>query len=272
MHRTRWVRWLPQGMRRLGRSFLERYSSFRSVLGTDCKVLWTRFWMRHAGLDRMGRFSTRLATWFAPPYTKRTFLARLNPRGYVDPAAIISHEHLTLGVNVFIADRVVINQAQGGGPVEIGDRVHLFRDIIIATGDGGRVTIGSDTFIQPRCQIMGYKGPIEIGHHVQIAPNCAFYSYDHGFAPGRPIAGQPLHTKGGIVIGDDVWLGFGVVVLDGVKIGKGAVIGAGAVVTRDVPDEAIATGVPARVVKRRCDLERGELTPSPKAVEQGKDK
>jgi len=46
-----------------------------------------------------------------------------------------------------------------------------------------------------------------------------------------PIRKQPVKTKGGIVIGDDAWLGVGVIVLDGVKIGKGAVIGAGSVVT-----------------------------------------
>jgi acetyltransferase-like isoleucine patch superfamily enzyme len=63
-----------------------------------------------------------------------------------------------------------------------------------------------------------------------------------------------LKTKGGIVVGDDVWLGFGVVVLDGVRIGKGAVVGAGSVVTRDIPDNAIAVGVPARVVKMRGDM------------------
>jgi acetyltransferase-like isoleucine patch superfamily enzyme len=60
-----------------------------------------------------------------------------------------------------------------------------------------------------------------------------------------------LQTKGDIVIEDDAWLGVGVVVLDGVRIGKGAVIGAGSVVTRDIPDNAIAVGVPASVVKMR---------------------
>jgi acetyltransferase-like isoleucine patch superfamily enzyme len=102
---------------------------------------------------------------------------------------------LSLDSNVFIADRVVLNQARDGGPLELGDRVHIFRDTMVATGAGGRVTIGRDTFIQPRCQIMGYKGPIEVGRHVQIAPNCAFYSYDHSFARGRPIGNQPIQTK-----------------------------------------------------------------------------
>ena len=65
---------------------------------------------------------------------------------------------------------------------------------------------------------------------------------------------QPVWTKGGIIIGDDVWLGVGVNVLDGVRIGKGAVIGAGSVVTKDIPKGAIAAGVPAQIVKIRSDL------------------
>jgi acetyltransferase-like isoleucine patch superfamily enzyme len=96
--------------------------------------------------------------------------------------------------------------------------------------------------------------PIQIGRDVQIAPYCAFYSYNHGFAPGALIRKQPLQTKGGIAIEDDVWLGVGVIVLDGVRIGKGAVVGAGSVVTQDIPDGAIAVGKPARVVKMRRDL------------------
>jgi len=227
----------------------------------DRRALWARFWMHYAGLHPSGRIATRLAAWFDPPYTARMYLARLNVRGYVDAAAIIRHTQLRLGANVFIADRVVINEAPGGGSIDIGDRVHILRDTIIATGQDGRIMIGADTFIQPRCQIMGYKGPIEIGRGVQIAPNCAFYSYEHGFAPGRPISAQPIQTRGGIIIGDDCWLGFGVIVLDGVTLGKGAVIGAGAVVTADVPHETIAAGVPARVLKRRCDLQPRHPTP-----------
>ena len=69
------------------------------------------------------------------------------------------------------------------------------------------------------------------------------------------MSDQALHSKGAIRISDGAWLGAGVIVLSGVTIGKGAVIGAGAVVTHDIPDRAVAVGVPARVVKMRDEIE-----------------
>jgi len=215
---------------------------------------WVRFWMRNAGLSFFGRISTRLSTWFAPQYTARMYLSRLNPKGYIDPEAIIQHKNLCLGSNIFVADRVVFNQVHSGGQLKIGNRTLILRDTIIATGHGkeGKVTIGSHTAIQPRCHIMGYKGPIKIGDHVHMAPNCALYSYNHGVVAGQLIGKQPINTKGGIIIEDDVWLGYGVIVLDGVRVGKGAVLGAGSVVSKDIPDNAIAHGNPAVVIKKRC--------------------
>ncbi len=217
-------------------------------------TIWSFFWMRFAGLGYFGRIATWFATWFAPPYKERRRLARYNSKGYVAPSATMHHLNLQLGANSFIGDRVVIFQEKDGGPVELGERVHLHNDTCIQTGDGGSLKIGSDTHIQPRCQFSAYKAAIQIGCGVQIAPNCAFYPYAHGIAPGELIRKQPLQTKGGIMIDDDAWLGYGVIVLDGVTIGKGAVVGAGAVVTQDVPDNAIAAGVPARVVNMRCKL------------------
>ncbi len=62
----------------------------------------------------------------------------------------------------------------------LGDRVHLHNDTIVETGMGGSLQIGRDTHVQARCQFSAYLGSIRIGDNVQIAPNCAFYPYDHG--------------------------------------------------------------------------------------------
>ncbi len=228
---------------------------------------WTRFWMRWAGLTRVGRIATRLATWGTPPYKARSYLARLNEHGFVAPDANIFHTDLRRGKNVFIGERVVIYQGYQGGPVEFGDGAHLHRDSIIETGSGGSVSIGAHTHIQPRCQFSAYKGSIRIGRGVQIAPYCAFYPYDHGIDPGELISKQPIHSKGDIVVDDDAWLGVGVSVLNGARIGKGAVIGAGSVVIGDIPDYAIAVGVPARVVKSRFDLAPGAGQESQRVAE-----
>ena len=227
--------------------------------------VWTRFWMGYNGSGPCGRMATRLAAWLAPPYKARCYLARLSSHGYTAPSAVLHHRNLRRGVNVFIGDHVIIYRAhKNAGPVELGDRVHLHRDIIIEIGSGGSFTVGPDTHIQPRCQFSAYAAAIQIGRAVEIAPYCAFYPYDHGFAAGELIRKQPLQTRGDIVIGDDAWLGVGVIVLSGVRIGTGAVIGAGSVVAHDIPDGAIAAGVPARVVKMRADLSRNGIAPSSK--------
>jgi len=215
------------------------------------KRAWVRFWMKHAGMTRSGRLATWLAGWFYPPYKSRHALAGMSVRGYISPSASIHHPDLKIGKHVFIGDGVTIFGRDASGAVEIGDAVAINKDTIIEQGQGGSLTIGTGTTIQPRCQFSAYAGAIQIGENAQIAPNCAFYPYDHGMSPELPMQQQPLVSKGGIVIGDDVWLGFGVIVLDGVHIGEGAVIGAGSLVKQDIPAGAIAVGVPARVIRLR---------------------
>lgn len=222
--------------------------------------------MRRTDLSAAGRIATWLATWFAPPYKGRYSLALQNRRGYIAPSATIYHNDLRMGEHVFIGDRVVIFQHQQGGAVELGDGVRVNNDCIIEVGQGGSLIIAPNTVIQPRCQFSVYKAAVRIGFGVQIAPNCAFYPYDHGMAPGQPISQQPLQSRGDIVLGNDVWLGYGVVVLAGVHIGAGAVIGANAVVTRDIPAGAIAVGSPARVVRMRSDLVKDGAAPVSEAI------
>ena len=210
--------------------------------------------MRFAGLNHAGRVACFLASRFAPPHKARVYLARMNPRGYVEPTATIYHSDLRLGANVFIGEHVIIFENRDGGKVELEDRVNIFRHSILETAHGGSLSLGAGASIHPRCQLNAYVSSIKIGRNTMLAPNCALYSYDHGIAPGMPIVEQPLQSKGAITIGSQAWLGVGVIVLGGVTIGNGAVIAAGSVVTQDIPDDAIAAGAPAQVVKLRRDL------------------
>ena len=73
---------------------------------------------------------------------------------------------------------------------------------------------------------------------------------DHGILPDKLIRTQP-YTHAPVTIGDDVWIGASAVVLKGFSIGNGAVIGAGAIVTKPIPPNAIAVGNPARVIGYR---------------------
>jgi len=212
---------------------------------------WIAFWMARAGLSRRGRLATWLATWAAPPYKGKRTLAQLNPAGYISPRAQIACRDLRLGRHCYVDDDVVLYDRGDGGHVALGDGVHLYRGTIIELGEGGSVEIGPGSHIQPSCHFTAFLRTIRLAARVQVAPCCAFYPYEHSFALGQPIASQPLRSKGDIVIEEDAWLGYGVIVLDGVTIGRGAVVGAGAVVTRDVPAGAIAAGVPARVIRMR---------------------
>lgn len=223
-------------------------------------AIWSRFWMLFAGSSFFGRIATRIATWSTPPFYGRYYLARLYSKGYIAVSATIHHADLRLGANVCINDRVIIYQDTDGGSIELGGRVFIHCGVILQTGSGGNIAVGEDAQIHPNCMLSAYKASIRIGSRVLIAPNCGIYPYDHGHGPDEIIRRQPFQTKGDIVIDDDSWLGFGVILLSGVRIGKGAVIGAGAVVIHDIPDGAIAVGVPARVVKMRSDLSKETST------------
>lgn len=89
---------------------------------------------------------------------------------------------------------------------------------------------------------------VRIGDNVMIGPNTTITTVGHPLSAKKRR--QHLGQASEISIGDDVWLGANVTVLPGVTIGSNVVVGAGAVVTRDIPDNSLALGVPARVVKK----------------------
>ena len=121
--------------------------------------------------------------------------------------------------------------------------------------NGERIRIGRECHIGERCFLWAgdTTGRIEIGDHVSLAPGVFITASDYRFVAGRPFREQPkreLHVR----LGNDVWLGAGVVVTAGVTVGDGCIVGAGAVVTGDLPSGCIAAGVPARVIGQRPEM------------------
>lgn len=89
--------------------------------------------------------------------------------------------------------------------------------------------------------------PVHIGDYVMIGPNTLITTVNHPLSPrGRR---KHLGIAKPVTIGNDVWIGGNVTILPGVTIGNNVVLAAGAVVTKDIPDNCVAGGVPARVIK-----------------------
>jgi maltose O-acetyltransferase len=139
---------------------------------------------------------------------------------------------------------------------ERAERERLLRELLGAVGAGvavnppfrcdygTQITIGAGTFVNYDC-IMLDVATIAIGAACQIATRVQLITAAHPIDPGPRRAGWEYGAP--IVLGDNVWLGAGVIVCPGVTIGDDTVVGAGSVVTRDLPAGVVAVGVPARV-------------------------
>jgi len=112
---------------------------------------------------------------------------------------------------------------------------------------GHGITIGENTFINIGANMLD-DGNITIGSRVKIGPRCQIVTNCHpiDYLERR----KPTERELPVVIGDDVWLGTGVIVRPGVTIGDRCVIGAGSVVVHDIPSDSMAVGNPARVIKK----------------------
>jgi acetyltransferase-like isoleucine patch superfamily enzyme len=174
--------------------------------------------------------------------------------------------NVTFGTNVvirhprkiFIGDNVVIDDncvLDAKGPsnrgIVIGNGVFLGRNTILSCKNGD-IVIEDGANIGFNCEVFS-AGSVRLGKNILVAAYSYFVGGTHTFArTDIPIIEQPRDAKG-IDIGENAWIGAHVVVLDGCRVGRDAIIGAGAVVNSDIPDYAIAVGMPARVVKSRLE-------------------
>lgn len=112
------------------------------------------------------------------------------------------------------------------------------------TDCGKNITVGKNVFINACCKFQD-QGGITIGNGVLIGYNVTLATLNHD---ERPKFRQNIYPKP-IKIGDNVWIGSNATILQGVDIGDGAIIGAGSVVTKDVPKNAIVVGIPAKITR-----------------------
>jgi maltose O-acetyltransferase len=141
---------------------------------------------------------------------------------------VFGRKQSTIGVNSKVHPTVVLRQAE-------------------------RIYIGNHCLINHNNVLQAGKavGKIIIGDYVQTGPNVMMFAFNHGIEQNNIPMIEQDYMDADIIIEDDVWIGAGSIITAGVTIGKGSIIGAGSVVTKDIPQNVIAAGIPAKVIKQR---------------------
>ncbi|MBF0414794.1 MAG: acyltransferase [Magnetococcales bacterium] len=158
-------------------------------------------------------------------------MIELHPNANVSALADI--EDSTRGTRIIVGERTVVDSFVKIKPA----------------GGSGDLIIGADTVINSGCVLYTGNG-ITIGDHVAIAANCTFAPVNHQYRRRDKLIRQQgfCHSKGGIIIEDDVWIGANCVILDGVVLRKGCVIGAGSLVRGEIAAYSINAGQPLKII------------------------
>jgi acetyltransferase-like isoleucine patch superfamily enzyme len=159
------------------------------------------------------------------------------------------HPHkIRIGAGTVIDDFAVLDaKGEENNGISIGEQAYIGRNAILSCKEGS-IRLGDCTNISANCTLLS-ETEIVLGRYCFLAGNCYLVAGgNHSFVDvSKPIMLQPSLAKGGIHVGDDVWLGAGVIVLDGVTIGSHSVVGAGSTVSIPLPEYAFARG--ARTLK-----------------------
>jgi len=196
---------------------------------------------RRTGLIPLLRFLVRNRM-ITPKYA--VLALRLLRRRFLTPTG----RRMVLDGMLFLGPRVAL---------EIGRtaRVRFGRWVWIGHGTKircheGEVRIGDKTVLGQECTISAYQH-VSIGEQCIVADRVMMIDFDHNVAEvERPIRLQGIYKRD-VHVGNNVWIGYGAQILRGVTVGDNAIIGASAVVTKDVPANAVVAGAPARVVRMR---------------------
>ena len=154
------------------------------------------------------------------------------------------HPHkIRIGANSFIDDNAVLDaKGSANEGIVIGENAYIGRGAVLSCKEGS-IILGDFCNVSANCTLLS-ETEIRLGKCCFLAGNCYLVAGgNHSFLDvSAPIMFQPSISKGGIRIGEDVWLGAGVIILDGVTIGKSSVVGAGSMVTGPLPEYSFARG------------------------------
>jgi galactoside O-acetyltransferase len=161
---------------------------------------------------------------------------------------------IRLGARVVISENCLLDgRGESDCTISIGDDVMLSNNVSISAKNG-EIVIGNDVGINTDCIIQSIAAnPVFIGDDCILGQRCLLIgggSYNTDDL-NTPIRTQGNKTDGGVKLENNVWLGAGVLVLGGVTMAKGSIAGAGAVVTKDIDENAVCLGVPAKIVRYR---------------------
>lgn len=143
-------------------------------------------------------------------------------------------------------------RARNKTKLKIEDHCRIGEDVYFESEGGGSIHLGRHVRINQGCVLTAHA-KIEIGAHSLVGEYVSIRDANHKIE-GDVLIRESGHIAKPIVIGENVWIGRGCMILPGTQIGNGAVIGANSVVRGEIPARAIAVGAPAKVISERGDL------------------
>lgn len=170
-------------------------------------------------------------------YAVKRFIKRAGDNFYVQyPSYIKGGQYITVGDNFLSNERL---------------RLEAY-DNYLGMKYAPQITIGNNVTINYDCHI-GCVNKLFIGNNVLIASKVFITDHSHGNTDAESIKQPPglrvLKSKGAVIIHDNVWIGEGASILPNVTIGKNSIVGSSAVVTKDVPENVVVGGIPAKILK-----------------------
>jgi acetyltransferase-like isoleucine patch superfamily enzyme len=187
------------------------------------------------------------------PYASFVFIQRFGNKFY---SGWISRNFKFFGQS---ASLLKVRALVGAKYISVGDRTTIGKNAILTAWDhqnnelfSPSITIGNGCTIGDSAHITGVNN-IVIGNNVLTGNYLLITDNAHGALDSQYLdkhpSTRPLISKGSVFIEDCVWIGSNVSILPGVRIGKGSIIGTGSIVTKDIPENSIAVGVPAKIIK-----------------------